>query len=493
MKKRESKLISSTCMPSMSQLVLLAFALVSLGAILACSDDGQTPAAQPTAEATSTRAPEATVAPTPTATPQPTATTAPQTDRSEAVQGLAPINLDDPQAFLSALSAQERSCLSAGDLGIAQIMTAMTSTDGSAEGDAILDCLEDATVLRMFLSEPLAATGELSDETSACIREGLGGMDLRPMMKSPGAAAGAMDARIIGMAGFLTFTACLNDEEWEAASSALELGPRDKSGTDCLLAELGGPTGVAEALLRPDESGLPRDFIGAAAKCGVGFAGMSENMPVDSGSGVTGGDSSTEGMGLPPDTLHPVAVDDPEGFIIGLSSGEQSCLDDKGIGPQELSQMTGRSPGGSPATAADIVNCLQDDTVLRLFLTTLVGQVEPFSQETSTCIREGFVLIDLRGLLAPALAGFTPANSLALSMAALNVSVVCMNEEEWETYAPRLGMQPEDREVGACLFEELGGPAKLVEAMRDASFGEPPEAFLRAAETCGLEGTPTSQ
>ena len=478
---------------SKQHFVVVLVVLASLFSILACSDDGQTPAEQPTAEATATRAPEATATPTPTATPQPTATATPEVESSEAAQGLAPLDLEDPQAFLSALSAQERSCLTDGNLGIAQVMTAMTSTDGAAEGDAILDCLEDETVLRMFLSEPLTATGELSDETSACIREGLGGMDLRPMMKSPGAAAGAMDAQIIGMASFLTFTACLNDEEWQAAASALELGPRDRSGTDCLLAELGGPTGVAEALFQTDESGLPTRFIAAAAKCGVGLAGMSENVPGDSGSGGIGGDSSTEGMGLPPDTLHPVAVDDPQAFLSGLSPREQSCLGDKGIGPQELLQMTGRSPGGSPETAADIVNCLQDDTVLRLFLTTLVGQVEPFSAETSTCIREGFVPIDLRGLLAPAVAGFTPANSLALSMAALNVSVVCMNEEEWETYAPRLGMQPEDREVGACLFEELGGPAQLVEAMQDASFGEPPEAFLRAAETCGLDGTPTSR
>ena len=78
-------------------------------------------------------------------------------------------------------------------------------------------------------------------------------------------------------------------------------------------------------------------------------------------------------------------------------------------------------------------------------------------------------------------------------MVALNVSVVCMNDDEWDTYAPRLGMQPEDREIGACLFEELGGPAKLAEAMQEASYGDPPEAFLRAAETCGLEGTPPSR
>ena len=369
----------------------------------------------------------------------------------------------------------------------------MSSTDGTADGDAILDCLDDETVLRLFLNEPLTATGELSEETASCIREGLGGMDLRPMMKSTGAESVAMDAQVAGMASLLTFTACLNDEEWAAGDPILDLGPRDKAGTDCLLAELGGPTGVAEALFKTDESGSLRQFIDARVKCGVGFVGVPESMPVDSGSGGIGGDSSTESMGLPPDTLHPVAVDDPQVFLSGLSPREQSCLGDKGIGTQELLQMTGRSSGGSPETTADIVNCLQDDTVLRLFLTTLVGQVEPFSTETSTCIREGFVPIDLRGLLAPAVAGLTTGNSLALSMAALNVSVVCMNDEEWETYAPELGMKPEDREVGACLFEELGGPAKLVEAMRDASYGEPSKEFVRATEICGLEGTPTSQ
>ncbi len=96
--------------------------------------------------------------------------------------------------------------------------------------------------------------------------------------------------------------------------------------------------------------------------------------------------------------LAPLDMDDPQALLSSLSEGERSCLDDRGIGPRELLQMTGRSPGGSPASAADIVNCLRDDTVLRLFLTSLVGQVEPFSLETSACIREGFVPIEIRGL-----------------------------------------------------------------------------------------------
>ena len=190
--------------------------------------------------------------------------------------------------------------------------------------------------------------------------------------------------------------------------------------------------------------------------------------------------------------LAPVNMDDPEAFLSALSPQEQSCLGDRDIGARELLQMTGRSPGGSPETVAAIINCLQDDTVLRLFLTTLVGQVAPFSQETSTCIREGFAPMDLRGIMAPADTGFTPADSMAMSMAALNISVVCMNDDEWETYAPRLGMRPDDRDDAVCLFEELGGPAKLVEAMQKASSGELPVELARAFETCELGGTPSS-
>ena len=208
--------------------------------------------------------------------------------------------------------------------------------------------------------------------------------------------------------------------------------------------------------------------------------------------GDVGGDGSTEGMGLPPNLLHPVAVDEPQAFLSGLSPGERFCLEEKGIDSEELSQTTGRSPGGSPEATLDIVNCLQDDTVLRLFLTTLVGQVEPFSRETSACIREGFVPIDMRGLLAPSIAGSTPENSLALAMVALNVSVVCMNDDEWATYSPRLGMQPEGRDGAACLLEGLGGPAKLVEAMQSASLGEVPEELARAVESCGAQTSPST-
>ena len=194
-----------------------------------------------------------------------------------------------------------------------------------------------------------------------------------------------------------------------------------------------------------------------------------------------------ESRGLPPDELRPVELDDPQQFFAELSPEERSCLSDKGMGPRELVMLSDPPPGGSPDVTSAVMNCLQDDTVLRLFLTQLVGQVESFELETAECIQEGFVLLDLRELLAPSIAGQTSANSLALNMAALAVSVDCFSDAEWENYAPRLGMVSGDRAGFVCLLEALGGPAELVAAMQSASLGEIPAEFIRAGQVCGLE------
>ena len=338
----------------MSRLTTIPLVLASLFAMLACSGDGPAPAAQPTVEAAASHPPQATA--TPSAIPQPTAAATPEVDSSDTgqdrqpsdTQGLAPLNIDDPQAFLSALSVQEQSCLAINSIGTVEVLAAMTDTDASEEADAIIDCLEDRTVLRLFLNDFLIATGELSAETSGCIRDGLGSMDLRRFMKSTGGQGESMDDQVAGLANLMTIMVCLSDDEWERATAVLGLGPRDKAGTDCLLMKLGGPTGVAEALLRAYYSGRPQEFIDAAEKCDLGSLSMSGDVPVDASS--IGSENSTEGLGHPPDTLHPLSLEDVQTLLSELSPGEQSCLDDNGVGPLELSQITERPPGAEVAS-----------------------------------------------------------------------------------------------------------------------------------------------
>ena len=62
---------------------------------------------------------------------------------------------------------------------------------------------------------------------------------------------------------------CLNEEEWELAGPALELGPYNPEGMQCLFEKVGGPEGLA-AMARPD-AGPPLALFGAAAECNLAF------------------------------------------------------------------------------------------------------------------------------------------------------------------------------------------------------------------------------
>ena len=50
------------------------------------------------------------------------------------------------------------------------------------------------------------------------------------------------------MAGFLLTLSCLSEEEWQAVGPTLGMGADDWDGLQCVLAELGGPEGLAAAL-----------------------------------------------------------------------------------------------------------------------------------------------------------------------------------------------------------------------------------------------------
>ena len=263
----------------------------------------------------------------------------------------------------------------------------------------------------------------------------------------------------------LRLMSCLTPQEAAKLTPAGEGPAPNPDEIACLLGELEGtPSGerIIAVLSGADATGEGLTMEESAA---LGEAVRA--CDIETGFGFPAPEGA-ESQRLPPEYLRTVELDDPQQFFAELSPRERSCLEDKGMGPRELEMLSDPPPGGYPQVAAAIVNCLRDDTVLRMFLTQLVGQVEPFGLETAACIREGFVPLDLRTLLAPSVVGQAPANSLALSMAALAVSVACFSDAEWETYAPRLGMASGDRAGFACLLEALGGPAELVAAMQSA-------------------------
>ena len=159
--------------------------------------------------------------------------------------------------------------------------------------------------------------------------------------------------------------------------------------------------------------------------------------------------------------LTPINLNDPEAFMSQLSSAEQSCISETGDPRQLLMLMRGPGPG-SPQDAQELIPCLWDETLLRLFLTGLTGQTEPLSAETSTCVRSGFQDFDIATvLLSSSMGPGGEAAAMMGSMAGFVLTLSCLNEEEWQMASPRLGLRP-GRPGEPAMRDEPVGRARRV-------------------------------
>ena len=203
------------------------------------------PTAAPVEVPTPTKVPEPTKVPAPTETPIPTAMPVPTDAPSETTpeSGMpGPTGMNDTGLLTSDLSDAELSCLSEIG-GPQQLVTLMNSPDLASpqERDALVGCLEHETLLKLFLNGFTDQTGPLSDDTSACVSAAFQNFDLRAMMLANQEGSGEEAAMVQGMAGFLiTLSHCLNEEEWQTASPALDLPPEGREAMQCVMKKLGG-------------------------------------------------------------------------------------------------------------------------------------------------------------------------------------------------------------------------------------------------------------
>ena len=266
-------------------------ALVILATLLACGE--QTPAPggaaatvpAPAEAATSalspvTPEPEPTETPLPvsTATLRPTAATRAtpaSTPNPPAV--LAPLQALDISALLSELSANELACIGDDAGKLVRSLTGPGQASGEEQAEFI-GCLEDETVARIFLAGFAPGPGPLSLETSDCVRAGFAVIDPREVMTA-GIEGDPGRAMAGSMAAFSVTTACLNDEEWAAAASRTGMGPGEWEGMQCLLAQLGGPGEMAEAMIAAGEGNFT-DLARAGADCGIDMGPASGQAPV---------------------------------------------------------------------------------------------------------------------------------------------------------------------------------------------------------------------
>lgn len=180
--------------------------------------------------------------------------------------------------------------------------------------------------------------------------------------------------------------------------------------------------------------------------------------------------------------LRALDPNDPEAFLSGLSETERTCLEGS-LDSEQLMALFLLSPEGPAGQdEAELVACLERDTVLRMFLAGVMKPGSSLSVESSACIRAGAAEMDVLGIVLAASGEDNAAAVEAFGLLVLALS--CLNDEELQTANSRIGGQPEEIENLKCVFEALGGPGGLVDALQ-VEEGEFPTAFFEAAFKCG--------
>ena len=172
----------------------------------------------------------------------------------------------------------------------------------------------------------------------------------------------------------------------------------------------------------------------------------------------------------PPGVLAPLQPLDSRTMFSELSEAEKECI------------------GENTERQTKYVGCLEDETLVRIFLAGYVPGPGPLSQETSDCVRAAFEVIDPRAVMTAGIEG-NSGRAMAGSMAAFSVTMACLNDEEWDSDALKMGIETDGREGMRCLLEQLGGPGEMAEAMIAVGEGDF-TGLAQAGPDCGLNMGP---
>ena len=176
---------------------------------------------------------------------------------------------------------------------------------------------------------------------------------------------------------------------------------------------------------------------------------------------------------------------DSDALMSQLLAEELMCLTEE-VEFSRLIELQEDSSAATPEETEKIIDCLRDETVLRAFLTELIGLTGPLSGDTSACLRAGFGEFDVRSVMLARQAAPEQGAFLLGSASAFILTLSCMNEEEWGLYVPHMIMTPDDRGKLQCVVETLGGPEELAATLQSGEGGVS-EGFLSAATECELQ------
>ena len=215
--------------------------------------------------------------------------------------------------------------------------------------------------------------------------------------------------------------------------------------------------------------------------------------PAQAESPIPAGDPTTapveepapEPTDAPPEILNPINMKDPEAFMPHLSKGEQSCLSENGD-PQQLLMLMNSTDLASQEERNALAGCLENETLLNIFLKRFTDEAGLMSSDTSACVSSGFQNLDLPAMMLTNPEGPDEETGIVQVMAGLIITLACLDEPEWQTASQTLDLQPDGREALQCAMNKLGGPEGIVASL-ESEEGEQPTAFFNAATECGLK------
>ena len=170
-------------------------------------------------------------------------------------------------------------------------------------------------------------------------------------------------------------------------------------------------------------------------------------------------------------------------MISSLSDAELTCIDQN---PERMIATLIGGPGDPPESVeemAKLIGCLDDDTVNQFFIAAIVPGPGPLSAETTDCVLAGLDVIEPRALMTAGLVEDEAERVFFGSMAAFNVSIACLTDEEWEKAGPASEISDLDRAGVQCIMAELGGPGKYAEAFLKTQEGDITE-LVQAGTEC---------
>lgn len=161
-----------------------------------------------------------------------------------------------------------------------------------------------------------------------------------------------------------------------------------------------------------------------------------------------------------------------------LSAGELACVEAQGLTPGLEAPFLALAE-----EQVAVMACLEEETVLRVFLGDVTGGLERLSVRSSGCVQRGTAGLDLRSVMTSALRG-DGESMLGTGMAGLLVVAACLSEEEFAVAGPALGMGPGDREAQLCVAEAMGGVEELAAVLVEGEGGM--LALMGALAVCGM-------